>query len=813
MEQNPKQSRRDELASLVYDHIQQSRYRPVKPRVIAKQLGLDIDDTRQLRIVVKQLVKQGLAKYGPRHIVIPGSGQPDISNDKSEVITDTPPESDAPDTDESAADTDAPPDGPTDAPSDGTITGKFQRNSGGFGFVRPLGTPSDVGTEHDLFVPREQTLGAATGDIVRVRRMRSRRHGGRGESDRAEVIEIKERKTSRFVGTYGETKRRGFVRVDGRQFEDPVSVGDPGAKGARTGDKVVIEMVRFPDTHDAGEAVLVDVLGARGEPGVDTLSIIHEFGLIEEFPESAMQEARRQAELFDPEKVPEGRRDLTADTVVTIDPVDARDFDDAISLELLASGNWSLSVHIADVSHFVEEGSPLDDEAYRRATSVYLPDRVIPMLPEIISNNLASLQPDKRRYARTAIMEVSPDGTVLHTEVTRSVIKSDRRFAYEEIDDFLQNRSAWREKLTEDVYLLLDHMYTLAMILRRRRIEEGALEMGLPEIKIDLDRQGRVSGAHHVINTESHQIIEEFMLLANRSVAEQLHLDELKFLRRIHGAPSPRKLESLSRLLKELKVTDSGVRSRFDIKSVIKAVEDKPEEQCVNLAVLRSMQKAVYGPEEEGHYALSFAHYCHFTSPIRRYPDLTVHRMFDDLQDNKRPPQDFAVLQSQGEHCSDRERNAESAERELIKLKLLNYMKDQVGEELVAVVTGVEEYGLFVQGVKIPAEGLISVRSMRDDHYKLDRDARRLAGFRSGNAFGLGDTLVVTVSSVDMQRRELNFSYVRTLQSHTPQGKPVEGSGGGGGRRGARGPRKRGSIKQAARRSGGKRKRGRRRRG
>ena len=263
-----------------------------------------------------------------------------------------------------------------------------------------------------------------------------------------------------------------------------------------------------------------------------------------------------------------------------------------------------MSVHIADVSHFVEEGSPLDDEAYRRATSVYLPDRVIPMLPEIISNNLASLQPDKRRYARTAIMEVRPDGTVLHTEVTRSVIKSDRRFAYEEIDDFLQNRSAWREKLTEDVYLLLDHMYTLAMILRRRRIEEGALEMGLPEIKIDLDRQGRVSGAHRVINTESHQIIEEFMLLANRSVAEQLHLDELKFLRRIHGAPSPRKLESLSRLLKELKVTDSGVRSRFDIKSVIKAVEDKPEEQCVNLAVLRSMQKAVYGPEEEGHLSL-----------------------------------------------------------------------------------------------------------------------------------------------------------------------------------------------------------------
>ena len=392
MEQNPKQSRRNELAKLVSDHIQQSRYRPVKPRVIAKQLKLDIDDTRQLRIVVKQLVKQGFAKYGPRHIVIPGSGKPEISQDSSEIVDNTT-HADAPDTEESTSD--------SDAPSDGTITGKFQRNSGGFGFLRPLGTPSDVGTENDLFVPREQTLGAATGDIVRVRRMRSGRQGRRGESDRAEVIEIKERKTFRFVGTYGETKRRGFVRVDGTQFEEPVSVGDPGAKGARTGDKVVIEMVRFPETHDSGEAVLVDVLGANGEPGVDTLSVIHEFGLVEEFPEAAMDEARRQAELFDPERVPEGRRDLTADTVVTIDPVDARDFDDAISLELLPSGNWSLSVHIADVSHFVEEGSPLDDEAYRRATSVYLPDRVIPMLPEIISNNLASLQPEKRRYART----------------------------------------------------------------------------------------------------------------------------------------------------------------------------------------------------------------------------------------------------------------------------------------------------------------------------------------------------------------------------------------------------------------------------
>lgn len=809
MEQNPKQSRRDELAEMVNDHIQKARYRPVKPRVIAKQLRLDVEDTRQLRIVVKQLVKQGLAKYGPRHIVIPVENRTEspvnfeIEHNEPTVIENEV-ESDVSESSESIDQ--------EESPADGSITGRFQRNSGGFGFVRPLGTPADVGTDNDLFVPREQTLGAATGDIVRVRRMKSRRHGRRGESDRAEVIEIKERKTHRFVGTYGQSKRYGFVKVDGTQFEDPVSVGDPGAKGAQTGDKVVIEMVRFPDTYDAGEAVLVEVLGPRGEPGVDTMSIIHEFGLVEEFPESAMEEARRQAELFDPEQVPEGRRDMTADTVVTIDPVDARDFDDAISLELLPSGNWQLGVHIADVAHFVQEGSPLDEEAYRRATSVYLPDRVIPMLPEIISNNLASLQPEKRRFARTAIMEISPEGTVLHTEVTRSVIKSDRRFAYEEIDEFLHNRTTWREKLSEKVYFLLDHMYTLAMVLRRRRLEEGALEMGLPEIKIDLDRKGRVSGAHHVVNTESHQIIEEFMLLANRSVAEQLHLDELKFLRRIHGAPNPKKLETLSKLLKELKVTDSGVRSRFDIKKVIKAVENKPEEQCVNLAVLRSMQKAVYGPEEEGHYALSFSHYCHFTSPIRRYPDLTIHRMLDDLQDNKKPPQDFGKLQGQGEHCSERERNAESAERELVKLKLLNYMKDQVGEELVAVVTGVEEYGLFVQGVKIPAEGLLPVRSLRDDHYKLDRDARRLAGFRTGNAFGLGDTLVVSVSSVDLERRELNFGYVRTLQSHTPQGKPVEGSGGGRGQRGAKGPRKRSSIRQASRRSGGKRKRGRRRR-
>ncbi len=560
----------------------------------------------------------------------------------------------------------------------------------------------------------------------------------------------------------------------------------PARKNVRPDDKVVIEMVRFPSHFHAGEAVITEVLGPRGTPGVDTLTVMREYGLPDAFPEEVLEAAREQAERFDPVNLGD-RMDLTDSTIITIDPADARDFDDAISLTRGENDHWRLGVHIADVVAFVPPRSPLDLEARERGTSVYLPDRVIPMLPEIISNNLASLQPNRVRFAKTVFIEYTPEGVPVSAQVVRSAIKSVHRFNYEEVQDYLQQPDAWRDKLTPAVFQLVADMHQLAMILRRRRMDHGAMELILPEVKLDLDADGKVSGAHVVEHNESHQIIEEFMLAANEAVAQQLVEREILALRRVHAPPSPLKLRDLTTFVRELGIECEDLASRFEIKRVLAAVAGQPEEQAVNYAVLRSMQKAVYGPEQEGHYALHMDHYCHFTSPIRRYPDLTVHRLFDVLAAGQRPRNDLGELMVLGELCSDREQRAAEAERELIKVKLLNYLSERIGMQMEAVITGVEDYGLFVQGVALPADGLIHVRSLHDDYYHYDAQTHSLMGRREGNQFRLGDRVQVEVVHVDVDRRQLDFRLVDpravTRPRPTAPGKrPTSGPGKGQGR-------------------------------
>ncbi|NDC53611.1 MAG: ribonuclease R [Planctomycetia bacterium] len=634
------------------------------------------------------------------------------------------------------------------------VVGVFKRAAGGYGFVRPLDAPAGDRSA-DIHIAAHAALDAATGDTVRVRLATGRdvrRPGPAGE-----IVEVLERKTTRFVGSYFEAAGSGWVQVDGTGFARPVSVGDPGAKGARDKDKVVVEMVRFPTNLRDGEGVIVEVLGKAGQPGVDTQTVIHEFGLPGPFPEAVAADARRQAGRFT-EAIAGDRRDHTQRTIITIDPIDARDFDDAISLERIDRGHWLLGVHIADVSHFVEEGSPLDQEALARGTSVYLPDRVIPMLPEVVSNNLASLQPGRVRYARTCWMEFTPDGVQTHAEVERSAIKSVRRFTYEEVDVFLADPDTRAVEMTGEVRALLGRMRDLSRILRRRRTARGALELSMPEVKIDLDREGRVNGAHVVENTESHKIIEEFMLSANEAVAEKLAAAGAPFLRRIHPAPDLRKLRQLTEFVTELGFEVDSLESRFELQRLLGLVGGRPEEHAVNYAVLRSLTRAAYGPQEDGHFALASDCYCHFTSPIRRYPDLTVHRALDVIARGKRPPAEG--LPQLGEQCSQLERRAEAAERELVKLKLLNFLASRVGLEMDAVVTGVEAFGIFVQGIELPAEGLVSLESLPDDTYRYERTSHTLSGRRPGNAFRLGDRARVAVAKVDVDRRTLDFRLV-----------------------------------------------------
>ncbi|MFM8986227.1 MAG: ribonuclease R [Planctomycetia bacterium] len=649
-------------------------------------------------------------------------------------------------------------DGPRPRPAAGRrddgVVGIFPRAAGGYGFVRPLDAPPGDRAA-DIHVAATAARDAATGDTVRVKLARTRDVRRLGPS--GEIVEIVKRRTTRFVGSYFEAAGQGWVQIDGTGFARPVSVGDPGAKGVRKDDKVVVELVRFPTALKDGEGVVVEVLGKAGDVGVDTATVIAEFGLPGPFPEPALDDARRQAAAFD-ESVPAGRRDLTGRTVVTIDPVDARDFDDAISLERVERGHWLLGVHIADVSHFVREGSPLDQEARNRGTSVYLPDRVIPMLPEIVSNNLASLQPGKVRYARTCWIEFAPDGVPVHAAVEHSAIRSARRFTYEEVDVFLADPMTPAVEMTPEVRALLGRMRDLARLLRGRRTARGSLELHMPEVKIDLDRDGRVAGAHVVENTESHRIIEEFMLAANEAVAGALAAAGAGFLRRIHPQPDPRKLRQLTEFVSELGFEVDTLESRFELQRLLDIARGRPEEHAVHYAVLRSLTRAAYGPQEDGHYALASDCYCHFTSPIRRYPDLQVHRALDALARGKRTPVEGLV--QLGGACSDLERRAEAAERELVKLKLLFFLSKRIGEEMDAVVTGVEPFGLFVQGLAIPAEGLVPLDSLPDDAYRYDKVSHTLSGRRPGRSFRLGDRVRVAVARVNLDRRELDFRLV-----------------------------------------------------
>ncbi|REK09474.1 MAG: ribonuclease R [Planctomycetota bacterium] len=719
IKRKPVPVRSEDIEKEVLRLVNEPGYRPQKPRVLAKKLKLDEEQTRELKRTIKQLVKAGQLSYGANHLVGPPV---------------------------------------TDSKQGGyRVTGMFRRVEAGFGFVRPAGSAPGADRTQDIFISAADAGDAATGDTVLVRLKKKSEH--RRPNPEGEIVEIIERETHQFVGTYFEEAGAAYALIDGSPFSHPVALGDPGAKNARVDDKVVVEMVRFPSHAHAGEAVIVEVIGKRGAPGVDTLSIIREFGLPEVFADDAIEESREQADKFDESIAPE-RTDLTDLVTITIDPVDARDFDDAVSLERTDKGHWRLGVHIADVSHFVRPGTALDREAYARATSTYLPDRVLPMLPEIISNGLASLQPDRVRYTKTVFIEHTPEGVVVDIEPMSAAIKSRRRFTYEEVDDYLADPEKWRDKLDAEVHALLANMRKLAAVLRERRYRRGALELTMREVKVDLDKDGRVCGAHLVENTESHKIIEDFMLAANEAVAETLAKAELHFLRRVHMAPDPRKLQALTEFVEGLGFRVESLESRFELQKILAEVEGQPEERAVNYALLRSLQRAVYSPEEEGHYALASDCYCHFTSPIRRYPDLTVHRLLEALFTGKKPRNDFGEMAILGEHCSDRERRSESAERELTRVKLLDYLSARIGMTMEAVVTSVEEYGLFVQGVELPAEGLVHVSSLSDDYYRYDRKSHTLSGYRSGNHYRLGDHVVVAVARVDIDRRELDFRIV-----------------------------------------------------
>jgi len=723
-----------ELANRVLQWVGGPDYRPVKARQIGIGLGIeDADAFRELKRVIKSLVIEGRLNYGPNHLVL-GPGQPE-------------PETRSP----------------------RFVKGTFRRAMGGFGFVRITEGNEGADSLDDIFIPPGATAGALEGDTVEVRL--APRSDRRGDGTEGVIEKILSRGRRQFTGTFEMRGNVAVVHLDGVPYDRPITVGDVRGLPLEGDEKVFVELVQFPDeAGNGGEGVILEVLGKTNNPAIDTLTIMRQYALPDDFPEAVLEDARLRADEYRDESAPDDiaaktgetdRRDLTELLTITIDPFDARDFDDAVSLER-REGRWTLWVHIADVSTFVVENSPLDEEAQKRATSVYLPDRVVPMIPEIISNHLASLQPDRVRLTKTVEIEMQDDGVITSVEVYNSTIRSNMRLNYEQVDEFIAapdgKRTAWGDAVCD----LLARMHRLAMEMRKRRFNRGSLTMDVAEVKIDLDKSGKVKGAHLVKYTESHQIIEEFMLAANQAVATWLDDQQLNFLHRIHPAPERRKLRQLEQFARDLGLPITAVESRFDIQRILDLVAGTTLEDAVNFAVLRSMNKAVYGPHREGHYALDMEHYCHFTSPIRRYPDLTVHRLVQRIIDGKKTPDDpFPTLLALGFHCSDQERNAASAERDLILLKLLHFMKKQIGQTMEAVVSRVFADGIHARCLTLPVDGFIPVTSLPPDKYRYERRGQMIVGFKEGNQFRLGDRLTVKIARVDMQERQLWMDFVK----------------------------------------------------
>ena len=712
------------LRERVISFVGQPRYQPVPAKALARKMGLGSQETASLHRTLKELVWEGRLEIGKRRAVQP-------------------------------------------ARQHGSVAGLFRKLPSGAGIVRPRAGERLAGQE--IFIPAHDAGDASTGDEVLVRIQRASQRRERGP--RGTILRILERLTQQFVGTYVERGDESFVVVDGTTFHEPIYVGDPGAKGAKPDDKVVFEMIRFPNPSVRAEGVITEVLGPRGKPGVDLMSILRAYDLPDHFPPDVLDEARRQAATFDESDLA-GRTDFTKELCVTIDPPDAHDFDDAIGLAFdVKKKHWLLQVHIADVGYFAPPGSHLDREAKARGTSVYLPGRVIPMFPELISNSLASLQEGKVRYVQSVLMEFDAKGEFVHADFVRGAIRVRKRLSYDQVSALLAGKNvpldgAPAKKKTPavagEVLELLGRLRDFARVLRTRRRARGSLELDMPEVELEYDDEGRVTGGHLAVHDESHQMVEECMLAANEAVAG--HLDRLgvAFLRRNHDAPNTEKLEAFLQFAKALgyEVDLRRPTDRFQLQRLLAESAETPQRQAIHYALLRSLKQANYGPDPVGHYALASRHYCHFTSPIRRYPDLTVHRLLEQWQRNGHAGSDEAELTALGEHCSFTERRGDRAEQDLVKLKLLMYLSTRIGSELDVTITGVEEFGFFAQAQMWPVEGRVHVSTLPGDDYYFDVATYSLVGRRTRRRFRLGDTVRVKIVRVDLYKLHLDFRLV-----------------------------------------------------
>lgn len=635
-------------------------------------------------------------------------------------------------------------------------TGTFIGHARGFGFVTP-----DAGGE-DIFIPASETMGAMQKDRVLYKMLHKAEKGKKADGV---IVRILERGQQRIVGTFeAGSKGYGFVVADDKKIAKDIFISRENTKGAVTGHKVVVEITDYGEDRRNPEGKVIEILGHINDPGVDILSVIRRYELAVEFPEEVYAEIEHLGtEVAEADK--KGREDLRDLLTITIDGADAKDLDDAVSLKRLGNGNFELGVHIADVSHYVRENTALDKEAYARGTSVYLVDRVIPMLPHKLSNGTCSLNPHVDRLALSCLMEVNGRGEVVSHRILESVINSDYRMTYTAVREILEDGTPALLEQYAEILPMLEDMEELRQILGEKRRKRGSVNFDLPESKIILDENGKPIDIKPYEKSIATNMIEEFMLVCNETIAENSFWQEMPFMYRSHQEPDEDKLEKMEQFLRGfgyyLRKKDGEIHPR-ELQKVLQKAEETDEERIITRMVLRSMMQARYTAENGGHFGLAAKYYCHFTSPIRRYPDLEIHRMIKKMLhgelDEKASVYYRRKMPDWAKHCSKQERVAEDAERDTDALKKVEFMEDKVGQIYEGIISGVTNWGIYVE-LPNTIEGMVALSQMDDDYYEFDEKKMLVFGKRTKKSYRLGDKVVVSVAKVDRMMGTIDFAF------------------------------------------------------
>ena len=626
-------------------------------------------------------------------------------------------------------------------------------------FVRRSNGKNSVITDDDgeaIFVAERNSMHALNGDKVKVNIAAHRR----GAEPEAEVVEIIEKKDQVFIGQLKVEKHYGYLLTDSKFLAVDIFIPKAKLKNGKTGDKAIVKITDWPDDDKNPKGEVIDILGRHGENNAEIHAILAEYGLPYKYPEAVERAANKIDAGITPEIIA-SRLDMRKSTTFTIDPRDAKDFDDALSLTRLPNGNYEIGVHIADVTHYVKPGSIIDREAESRATSVYLVDRVVPMLPEHLCNGICSLRPNEEKLAFSCIFEMDDNARVISHKIARTVIESNRRFTYEEAQEIIE--SGYGEYSQE--ILTLDR---LAKILRKERYENGSVEFNRCEVRFDIDETGHPIGVFFKESKDANKLIEEFMLLANKTVAREIGCVSGKkkakaFVYRVHDEPDPEKLSELAKLSRTFgyKVKDSGSARDVNrsINRMLGELKGKGEENFLSTIAIRAMAKAVYTTVNVGHYGLGFEYYTHYTSPIRRYPDMMVHRLLDKYLNGGRSV-NVDKLEDQCKHSSSMEQLAAKAERASIKYKQVEFLADHLGEVYEGVISGVTEWGIYVELDSNKCEGMVPIRDLTDDYYEFDEKNYSIVGRHTNTRYRLGDKITIQVARANIERKQIDFAIV-----------------------------------------------------